>query len=360
MVDSILVVTDMFGKMVHVIPLSSSATAADVAQIYHENIYKHHGMQRVIVSDRDPKFTAGFWKALHEKVGTKLAMSTAAHPETDGASERSNRTVITALRILVEDNPDDWARRCSDVEFAINSSTARATGLSPFEVTYGYLPTPWPVDTWGTTDVPAADGFAESTRMNWLAASDAIIGARMDMAQQANKHRLPDSPQFEVGNKVYVSTKDLLFPPSLSRKFIPRFIGPYPIVAAVPSTSNYDVQLPPHLKVHPRFHASKLRPFFPNDPERFPARHFATPPSPSDLQDAAAPLDIIEKIIMDRPGLGRSGHKFLVRFLGMSSSEDRFYSEAALAARVPELLAAYIARKGGVLARKGHLQRGGK
>jgi hypothetical protein len=84
MVDAILVVTDTFSKMVHLFLLSTAATAEDVAHIYHDGVYKHHGMQSSIISDRDPKFTGGFWKALHVKVGTRLQMSTSAHPETDG------------------------------------------------------------------------------------------------------------------------------------------------------------------------------------------------------------------------------------------------------------------------------------
>jgi hypothetical protein len=107
--DSILVVTCVFSKVVHLIALSSAATAIDVARLYHDNVYRLHGMQRRITSDRDPKFTGNFWKALHEKVGTKLKMSKAAHPETDGASENRVKAVSTTLRCLAEDDPDGWA-----------------------------------------------------------------------------------------------------------------------------------------------------------------------------------------------------------------------------------------------------------
>jgi hypothetical protein len=148
-------------------------------------------------------------------------MSMSAHPETDGISENCMKAVSTALQILVTDNPDDWARLCTDTEFALNSSVAGATKQSPFEGATGWQPSPWPVDSWSTTDVPGADSFAENVCLNWLKETDSIIGARLDMAMQANKHRQSDPAEFAVGNRVYVSTKDLSFPGSMSRKFIP-------------------------------------------------------------------------------------------------------------------------------------------
>ena len=226
------------------------------------------------------------------------------------------------------------SRPCADVEFAINLSVAGATGLSPFECTYGYQPSPWPVDAWSSTDVPAADGFAESIRLNWLKATDTIIGARLEMAVQANKHQRPDSAEFSVGNRVYVNTKDLSFPALMTRKFLPCYLGPFPITAANPSSSNYDIAFPPHFRVHPRVHASKLCPFFANDETRFPARHFSTPPDLAPADAANVPWTI-EKIITDRVLGSVKQRSFLVRFLEYSTSEDHWLSELAMVDRHP-------------------------
>lgn len=162
-------------------------------------------------------------------------MSTSAHPQTDGQSEVTNKTVGTILRILVEDNPDDWASRIADVEFAINSAPSSATGLSPFEVSLGYLPTAYPVASWATSPDVGAESFGERARMKWIRATGALIASRVEMTAQANKRRRTDSPLFQVGSLVYVSTKDMVFPRGLASKFIPKFIGPYPITASNPS-----------------------------------------------------------------------------------------------------------------------------
>lgn len=54
------------------------------------------------MSDRDKLFVSQFWKALHKLTGVKLKLSTAYHPETDGSSEHTNKTVNQALRYHVE------------------------------------------------------------------------------------------------------------------------------------------------------------------------------------------------------------------------------------------------------------------
>jgi hypothetical protein len=49
-----------------------------------KEIHRLHGFPKVIVSDRDPKFTGNFWKELWKMSGTTLAMSSTYHPQTNG------------------------------------------------------------------------------------------------------------------------------------------------------------------------------------------------------------------------------------------------------------------------------------
>ena len=95
--DAILVVVDRLTKHVHFIPTHTSVTAPEVAKLFLAHVFKLHGMPCIIVSDRDAKFTSRFWKALLETLGTRAAMSTAFHPQTDGQTERANRTMEDML-----------------------------------------------------------------------------------------------------------------------------------------------------------------------------------------------------------------------------------------------------------------------
>ncbi|GAB9477989.1 hypothetical protein Gpo141_00015215, partial [Globisporangium polare] len=88
-------------------------------------------MPTSIVSDRDPRFTAAFWSRLFELFGTRLLMSTAAHPETDGQTERANRVIEDILRSYATSFAS-WSDSLPMTEFAINNAVHSSTGLTPF------------------------------------------------------------------------------------------------------------------------------------------------------------------------------------------------------------------------------------
>src|ERR1700677_1416383 len=136
-------------------------------------------------------------------------MSTAFHPQTDGATERANRFVGQILQTLVQPNQTDWVEKLPMVEFAINSNISSSTGFVPFELNYGYMPMfiggIKPID-------PAKLGvkwFVNLAIANLEKAHDAIIESRVTQMHQVNKRRWEESP-IAVGDKVYLSTENLM------------------------------------------------------------------------------------------------------------------------------------------------------
>ena len=91
--DSIMVVVDKLRKSAHFIPIKSTYRAVQIANIFMQNIFKLHGVPKMIISDYDVKFTSAFWKALFEGLGTQLHFSTTYHPQMDGQAERVNQVV---------------------------------------------------------------------------------------------------------------------------------------------------------------------------------------------------------------------------------------------------------------------------
>jgi hypothetical protein len=85
--NCILVVIDRFSRYGHFIPLAHPYTAAKVATLFVDNIYKLHSLPESIVSNRDPIFTSNFWKDPFKAIGTEPKMSTAYHPAADGVTE---------------------------------------------------------------------------------------------------------------------------------------------------------------------------------------------------------------------------------------------------------------------------------
>src|SRR5216117_3259961 len=99
--DTLFVVTDRLTGYMKVEPTLQTATAKDIADLFHRTWYRQFGLPRAIVSDRDKLFLSKFWKELHRLLNVKIKLSTAYHPETDGATERANKTIIEALRHYV-------------------------------------------------------------------------------------------------------------------------------------------------------------------------------------------------------------------------------------------------------------------
>ncbi|SCV71302.1 BQ2448_2890 [Microbotryum intermedium] len=324
MVAQIMVVTDTWGKMVHLIPLPANANSELVANKYYATIFQLHGTPSAIVSDRNPKFTSQFWQALQAKVGSVLRMSTAAHPKTDGLSKNRIKMVTQTLRIMVSSNPKAWASRLVEAEFALNSSVAVSTSLLAFEATYSYLPQRWPTDSWSVSDVPHA-----------------IIGAHLDQSHQANKHQQPDDPTFQTGSYVYLSTKNLAVPEGMKSKLLPCYISPFCIRSAIPTTSSYDLDLPAAMsRVHNRFHARLLHPYIENDTERFPWRDPAVL-FVEDVANAADNSAIPERIVRNcRNTCGVCS--FLVRWVGRNNTDDTWILEQSLCLNHPSVLNAYL------------------
>ena len=101
--DAIWVVIDRLTKSAHFIPIRTTFSLEQLADLYVREIVRLHGVPKSIVSDRDARFTSKFWRSVQRALGTKLNFSTAFHPQTDGQSERTIQTLEDMLRACVLD-----------------------------------------------------------------------------------------------------------------------------------------------------------------------------------------------------------------------------------------------------------------
>ena len=124
-------------SIVHLVPVNTMTKASELASLYVKEVVHLHRLPDSIISDRDSKFTSMFWCETHQILGTKLLMSTLFQPQTDGASERVNRSIGQILRTLILPNQSDWVDKLLLTEFAINSNISSSTGFAPFN-TLGY------------------------------------------------------------------------------------------------------------------------------------------------------------------------------------------------------------------------------
>ena len=90
-----------------------------------------------IVSNRDPIFTAHFWKSFQKAMGTQLTMSTAFHQQTYGLSERTIQILEDMLRTCVLDHKGSWDEHLPLVEFTYNNNYQASIQMAPYEAMYG-------------------------------------------------------------------------------------------------------------------------------------------------------------------------------------------------------------------------------
>jgi len=135
--DAIWVIVDRLTKSAHFLPINISFPVAQLAEIYIKEIVRLHGVPSSIVSDRDPRFTSRFWKSFQEALGSKLRLSSAYHPQTDGQSERTSQLLEDLLRVCVLEQGGTWDSHLPLIEFTYNNSYHSSTGMAPFEALYG-------------------------------------------------------------------------------------------------------------------------------------------------------------------------------------------------------------------------------
>ena len=99
--EAIWVIVDRLTKSAHFIPICMKYKMEKLAELYIKEVVRLHGVPMSIVSDRDPRFTSRFWVSLQEALGTKLRLSSAYHPQTDGQTERTIQSLEDLLKACV-------------------------------------------------------------------------------------------------------------------------------------------------------------------------------------------------------------------------------------------------------------------
>ena len=135
----LLVITDRFSKGTILVPIPPGHWDAEgFAQLFLERYIPYHWLPRAITSDRGVQFVNKFWSRLCELLRIERRLSTAYHPETDGATERRNQEIETFLRTFTAYHQKDWDQLLPMAQISIDNKPAASTGISPFFLSHGY------------------------------------------------------------------------------------------------------------------------------------------------------------------------------------------------------------------------------
>lgn len=305
---AIVVFVDRLTKMAHLAPSYDTLSAAGFADLFLTEVFRRHGLPESIVSDRDSRFKSAFFSTICSHLGISQNMSSAFHAETDGQTERTNRTLEDMLRHYVGPSQDDWDLRLPCAEFAINNAVKAATGHTPFYLNHGRHPRS-PAAVAMDTPHPAANEFVGNLNEAMSRAKDCLAAAQARMKSQADKRRR--DLYFSVGDEVLLSSKNMRIRTG-TRKFLPKFLGPFQVDKRIGDLA-YRLALPPSMgRTHNVFHVSLLRPFkaSPDQP---------LPPMPV-LMDGTYEMEV-ERVLSHRDvkisqKSRRTKREYLVKFAG--------------------------------------------
>jgi transposase InsO family protein len=131
------VIVDQLTKVAHSIPIKTTYSGPQLAELYMSRIVYLHVVSKKIVSDRGTHFTSKFREILHETLDTQLRFSSAYHPQTDGQTKRVNQILEDMLRACALQYRMSWDKSLPYTEFSYNNSYQESLKMTPFELLYG-------------------------------------------------------------------------------------------------------------------------------------------------------------------------------------------------------------------------------
>ncbi|KAJ9545126.1 hypothetical protein OSB04_024833 [Centaurea solstitialis] len=192
-------------------------------------------------------------------MGTRVNLSTAYHPQTDGQSERTIQTLEDMLRACVLDFGGSWEDHLPLIKFAYNNSYHSSIEAAPYEILYGRkcrTPLCWNEVREKQLAGPEVVQIT-SDKINQV--RDRLMTARDRQKSYADKRR--KDIEFQVGDQVMlkVSPWKGVIRFGKKGKLSPRYIGSYQITELIGAVA-YKLDLPVELGgVHNTFHVSNLR-----------------------------------------------------------------------------------------------------
>ncbi|KAI3814135.1 hypothetical protein L1987_18882 [Smallanthus sonchifolius] len=257
--DTIWVIVDRLTKSAHFLAIKETDKMEKLTRIYLKEVVSRHGVPISIISDRDARFTSRFWQSLHKALGTRLDMSTAYHPQTDGQTEHTIQTLEDMLRACVIDFGNTWESHQPLVEFSYNNSYHTSIKAAPFEALYGRKcrsPICWAEV--GDSQLTGPELVLETSE-NIVQIRNRMAAARDRQKSYADKRRKP--LEFQVGDMVLLKVSPWKGVIRFGKrgKLNPRYVGPFKIIKRIGPVA-YQLDIPERLSgVHNIFHISNLK-----------------------------------------------------------------------------------------------------
>ncbi|KAE8240474.1 hypothetical protein A4X13_0g7789 [Tilletia indica] len=257
-VDAVLVMQDVFSRMVLLEPCSSDITAEGIAAIVSNRILRMGWRPRRLISDSEARMTGSVMRALAASLGAVVTPSPPHHQQANSV-ERFIQTVQGVLRSLCISSTAAWDRRAVPAaELALNSTPSVSTGHRPFDLVF----ISHPRIVHAVFDASEHDGVGAFPE-RLAAAQERLAEARrvVDLARAEQKRRYDQRrrglPALSPGDRVYVRLTDRPIAGAITSKLSPRKLGPY-TVSEVLSPHRIRIALPAPLRINDEFSIEQL------------------------------------------------------------------------------------------------------
>lgn len=280
--NSVLNIVDRFSKWAIVIPCDKTMSTATLIALLWEKVFSWVGLPIKIVGDRDTRLTASNMRALAKGLTVRLALSASYRPQTDGSTERFNRTFLTMLRTCCHKTPKQWDKDVQCLVYAYNNTVHSSTGFTPHFLLFGWQPIDLrvPLAFQTSSDHPDIDSFLSSRVAVFESARTAMEKARKAMITQRNASA--NAHSYKVGDLVKISTRVLRPRPSAGSvpKLQPLYIGPFEVTCVLgPKTISVD--LPESYAVNNAFNLEDVRPWLNHEAQSLEPEYPVIEPHPS-------------------------------------------------------------------------------
>ena len=248
-----LVIVDKFSKYILLESVPESIDAEQTADILVKRVISQFGIPEKVITDRGPQFAANLWHRVLTFLGSKPALASAHHPQTDGQTERAVQTVKRLVSAFANEQEEIWEELLPMFQFALNDAFCESTASTPFRTLYGYDPiSPMRLITRQSreatqTDQPLSPSEWEEKTVEQLNKVWQFIRDHQQEVAQRMKMRYDKGRsilELQAGDLVLVSTKSHRLLEG-HRKHRQRFVGPYVVHSKINDNAYKLSGLPP-------------------------------------------------------------------------------------------------------------------
>ncbi|MCO5552906.1 hypothetical protein L7F22_006425 [Adiantum nelumboides] len=287
-------------------------------------------MPETIVSDRDPRFTSLFLKAIWANIGTRLQFSSSFHPQTDGQSEIANSVVLDLLKSYISDQKTQWKKCLPLVEFAYNNTIHSSTGKAPFEIVEGVRKVPPFLST--KDKILEANEYTRDLDTDFAKVRETLQKSQERQKKVADRHRR-DSKLKENDWVLLRFDKARLRQKKGKEELRMRYYGPFQITEQINDIS-FRLRLPDTWRIHNVFHVNLWKTFgdVPDDGE------------PDEQPEVEANKEILvpEQVLAHKvTKKGKARRRFLIEFKNFPAFDAKWMEEEDLA-DTPQILKLYL------------------